>query len=150
MRQSLLTGILISCALLVLGVMISGPLPGVLGGEMQIRHGATVYFRIFVLFLPVLQMNRLAGSLLQCSGDMKTPGMLNVLMCMLDVLFNAVLIFPSRTVDFLGIHVWIPGAGLQVAGAALGTALAELVVAGLMLWALCVRSSMFRASSSAT
>ena len=37
MRQSLLTGILISCALLVLGVMISGPLPGVLGGEMQIR-----------------------------------------------------------------------------------------------------------------
>ena len=70
MRQSLLTGILISCALLVLGVMISGPLPGVLGGEMQIRHGATVYFRIFVLFLPVLQMNRLAGSLLQCSGDM--------------------------------------------------------------------------------
>ena len=63
---------------------------------------------------------------------------------MLDVLFNAVLIFPSRTVDFLGIHVWIPGAGLQVAGAALGTALAELVVAGLMLWALCVRSSVFR------
>ena len=144
MRQSLLTGILISCALLVLGVMISGPLPGMLGGEMQIRHGATIYFRIFVLFLPVLQMNRLAGSLLQCSGDMKTPGMLNVLMCMLDVLFNAVLIFPSRTVDFLGIHVWIPGAGLQVAGAALGTALAELVVAGLMLWALCVRSSVFR------
>lgn len=144
MRQSLLTGILISCALLVLGVLISGPLPGVLGGEMQIRHGATVYFRIFVLFLPVLQMNRLAGSLLQCSGDMKTPGMLNVLMCMLDVLFNAVLIFPSRTVDFLGIHVWIPGAGLQVAGAALGTALAEVVVAGLMLWALCVRSSVFR------
>ena len=40
--------------------------------------------------------------------------------------------------------MWIPGAGLQVAGAALGTALAELVVAGLMLWALCVRSSMFR------
>ena len=31
-----------------------------------------------------------------------------------------------------------------MAGAALGTALAELVVAGLMLWALCVRSSMFR------
>ena len=49
--------------------MISGPLPGVLGGEMQIRHGATVYFRIFVLFLPVLQMNRLAGSLLVRSGD---------------------------------------------------------------------------------
>ena len=58
MRQSLLTGILISCALLVLGVMISGPLPGVLGGEMQIRHGATVYFRIFVLFLPVLQKTK--------------------------------------------------------------------------------------------
>ena len=58
MRQSLLTGILISCALLVLGVMISGPLPGVLGGEMQIRHGATVYFRIFVLFLPVLPLSQ--------------------------------------------------------------------------------------------
>ncbi len=144
MRQSLITGFLISFCLLLVGLLISGPLPGLLGAEMKIRHGATVYFRIFILFLPILQMNRLAGSLLQCSGDMKTPGMLNILMCILDVLFNSVLIFPSRTVQILGLSIWIPGAGLKVAGAALGTALSELAVAGLMMGALCVRSPLFR------
>ena len=64
-------------------------------------------------------------------------------MCILDVLFNAVLIFPSRTIQIAGISCYVPGAGLGVAGAALGTALSEVAVAGLMLWALCVRSPLF-------
>ena len=60
--------------------------------------------------------------MLQCSGDMRTPSLLNILLCALDVVFNFFLIFPSRTAALPGMTFTIPGAGLGVAGAALGTA----------------------------
>ena len=46
-------------------------------------------------------------------------------MCPLDVVFNFFLIFPTRQLG----SITVPGAGLGVTGAALGTALAEAVVA---------------------
>lgn len=96
-----------------------------------------------VLSLPIVQLNRLAGSLLQCSGDMRTPGVLNILMCAEDVIFNTLLIFPAGEV-FGNSGVHIPGAGLGVAGAALGTAAAQLVTAVLMMAVLCLKSPVFR------
>ena len=70
-------------------------------------------------------------SMLRASGDALTPGLISVLVCVLDVVFNFFLINPTRTL--WGITVW--GAGLGVPGAALGTALAT-VVGGLL--ALCI------------
>jgi putative MATE family efflux protein len=68
-------------------------------------------------------MNNLAGMMLQCSGDMKTPSILNATMCVLDVVFN--LIFIRK---------------YGVLGAAIGTALAAVVIATAMLFAVCIRS----------
>lgn len=59
---------------------------------------------------------------------MRTPSVLLVLMCGLDVVFNLLFIFPSRQIG----SFTLPGADLGVAGAALGTALAEVVVACIM------------------
>lgn len=144
MRQSLLAA-LIACLFFVLcGLMIWNRLPGWLGAAPEIRREASQYFLIFILFLPMMQLNRLAGAMLQCSGDMRTPGCLNILMCVLDVLFNSMLIFPAREVSFAGFRIFIPGAGLHVMGAALGTALAELVTAVLMVSFLCLRSRVFK------
>lgn len=42
--------------------------------------------------------------------------------------------------------ILVPGAGLGVEGAALGTVLAELVTAGAMMWYLCRRSPMLKLS----
>ena len=55
-------------------------------------------------------------------------------MCLLDVIFNFFLIFPTRTVEIGGVEVSVYGAGLGVTGAALGTALAEAVTAVFMLY----------------
>jgi len=120
------------------GALLSGGLPVWLGGGEAIVKGASQYFLVFALSLPFVQLNNLAGGLLQASGNMRVPSILHVLMCALDVMFNLVLIFPGATV--LGVH--IPGAGLGVLGAALGTALSQVVVAGLMLVFLLVRSPM--------
>ncbi len=140
LRQSLIATLGFSLLLAMLGVAISDALPGWLGGDVSIRQNASLYFLIFSLFLPALQMNFLAGGMLRCSGNMHVPSMLGVTMCILDVVFNFFLIFPSREWGLASYSFTMPGAGLGVVGAALGTVAAETVVAGILLWYLWNRS----------
>ena len=128
--QSVTATLVFSSLLAVVGISISGVLPGWLGGDEMIRSDSSFYFRIFSLFLPALQLNFLAGGMLRCSGNMRVPSMLNVLMCFWDVVFNFFLIFPTRQVDWWGWEFIVPGVGLGVEGAVLGTVLAELITAG--------------------
>lgn len=142
MCQGLVAVFFFSCVLLLAGVLIHARLPVWLGGESGITGNASLYFLLYCLFLPAVQMNYIAGGMLQCSGNMKVPSLLHILMCFLDVLFNVFLIFPTRTLLVFNHSIVIPGAGLGVMGAALGTALAELVVTFFMLYFLLVRSPM--------
>ena len=119
-------------------------LPCWLGGDISIRRGASLYFYIFSIFLPVLQMNYLAGGMLRCCGNIRVPSLSGVVMCMLDIIFNFFLIFPSREWNVAGVSFTILGAGLGVKGAALGTATAETVVVGMLLWHLGIRSDELR------
>ncbi|MBP3773999.1 MAG: MATE family efflux transporter [Bacteroidaceae bacterium] len=140
LRQSIVSSIVVSVLTALVGAAIAWQLPVWLGGEEVIRHDATVYFLIFVLGMPLAMMDMLAGAMLRCAGDMKTPSVANIVMCVLDILFNFFLIFPSRMVELMGHPLWIPGAGWGVAGAAVGTCLAEAVVAGWLMWYATVRS----------
>lgn len=144
LRQGLVAIGLFGLTLALIGVSISGFLPGWLGGDEVIRRDASLYFFIYALFLPVLQMNFLAGSMLRCSGNMHMPSLAGVLMCVLDVIFNFFLIFPSRDIRLGSFTLFMPGAGLGVEGAALGTVLAETIAAGLLLWFLLTRSPQLR------
>lgn len=67
--------------------------------------------------------------MLKSSGDMRHPSAIAVLTCVLDVVFNFLFIFPTRTLTVAGMSFTMPGAGLGVKGAALGTALAFVVTA---------------------
>ena len=91
-------------------------------GDPEIWADASGYFLVYSCGLPALQMVRLCTGMLQCSGNVKTPSIINVGMRPLDVMFNALFIFPSRTVSVLGPSVHVPGVGLGVPGAAAGTA----------------------------
>lgn len=144
LRQSVTALTVFGLLMAALGVAVSGALPGWLGGDEVIRRDSTLYFRIFSSFLPALQLNFLAGGMLRCSGNMRVPSLLNVLMCLLDVIFNFFLIFPTREMILFGSPVVVPGAGLGVEGAALGTVSAETVTCGLMLWYLFRRSPMLK------
>lgn len=132
-KQSLLPSLLFSTVLCAIGLGIGGNLPLWLGADDNIAGPATSYFMIFAASLPMLQINFLAGAMLRCSGNTLFPGLVNVGMCVLDVLFNALLIFPTREVLIAGYSITMPGAGMGVSGAALGTALAELCAGGAML-----------------
>ena len=96
LRRSVPSTFAFSALLAAIGVSVSGALPQWLGGDSAIRSDASLYFLIFSLFLPILQMNFLAAGMLRCSGNMRIPSIAGVLMCILDVVFNFFLIFPSR------------------------------------------------------
>ncbi len=140
MRQGLTSVLLFSLFIMLIGLAISGPLPRWLGGSEEIRPDAGGYFRTFCWFIPTMQLSFFGGSMLQCSGNMKVPSLLNIFMCVLDVFLNFLLIFPTRDIHFLGMTLSLPGAGMGVKGAALGTGLAEAITAILMLYFLLVRS----------
>lgn len=129
LRQSLVACMAVSLVLCAVGCLIAPSLPRWLGGSVAVEADANRYFLIFAFCLPFLQMSFLGGAMLRCSGNVKVPAMLNVLMCVLDVVFNFLFIFPTRRVGVL----LLPGFGLGVTGAALGTALAEVVAALLMM-----------------
>lgn len=142
MRQGLVTALLYSLVLLSIGAGISRELPQWLGGDSGICREAFHYFLVYSLALPIMQMNLAAGAMLQSSGNMRLPSILHVLMCFLDILFNLVLIFPSRRVFWMGHRMFIPGLGFGVLGAALGTALAQFVIMICMMYFLLFRSPM--------
>lgn len=138
--QALLVVLGWSALLVVIGMLLSGELPSLLGADMKIHSDATKYFFIYACSLPIVAMNSLSSGVLQCSGNMKTPGILNSLKCFLDIILNAVLIFTSQTLSFAGLKVTIPGLHLGVTGAALGTLLAEVIVAVILLYCVCIRT----------
>ena len=73
LRQSIAATLVFSSLLAAVGISISGMLPGWLGGDESIRSDSSLYFGIFALFLPALQLNFLAGGMLRCSGNMRVP-----------------------------------------------------------------------------
>ena len=77
LRQAVTATLVFSSLLAVGGICISGMLPLWLGGDEAIWNDSSLYFRIFALFLPALQLNFLAGGMLRCSGNMRVPAMLN-------------------------------------------------------------------------
>ncbi|WP_242949118.1 MATE family efflux transporter [Acetitomaculum ruminis] len=133
-RYGILTAFLLNLIIGLISLSISGWIPVWLGGTKEIRPAAVAYFSVFSLSLPFLALNFVGAGMLQCSGNMKIPSILDILMCLLDVIFNFFFIFPEREMSILGNIYKIPGLGLGALGAALGTALAELIAAVLMLY----------------
>lgn len=125
MREALLSVLLFSVALGLFGVAISRNLPIWLGGTPEIIRNASSYFLIYTLFLPMMQLYFSAGAMLQASGNMKVPAIVEALMCVLDVGLN---------------YIFIYKLGMGVPGAALGTGISETICAAVLLWYLLTQS----------
>ncbi len=124
-KQGIVSCLIFSLFLCAIAVFLSFRLPYWLGGSEQIAKNSCLYFLVFALAIPVEQIMFLMNSMLQCSGNMKIPGFLNVLTCLLDVAFNFLFIIQLK---------------MGVFGAALGTLVAEAVTMFLGIFFACVRS----------
>ena len=139
-RHGIITAFCVSFIIMLTAAIISQHLPYWLGGGADIAPDASRYFLIFSLAAPFFQMNNMASSMLKCEGNMRVPSILSVTVCALDVIFNFFFIFPTRTVSLLGADILIPGAGLGVTGAAIGTGLAYVCVSMIQSWMAFFRS----------
>ena len=129
MRHGYVFGLCFSLLMLLIAFLIGPRLPIWLGGGTDIQHDAMVYFLIFSCITPFHLIEYMSGAMLKVAGDMRRPSMMAILMCVLDVIFNYFLIFPTRTISLFGIELTMPGLGAGVAGAALGSLLAFICVA---------------------
>ena len=127
LRQSLVCCMIWALMISMTSVLIAPFLPYWLGGTEEIAHDASIYFAIFGFSGIFFQIEGLAGSMLKCSGNMKIPSVLNIGMCVMDVGFNYLFIYILE---------------LGVMGAAIGTGVAMLITAALMMYFLMVKSKM--------
>lgn len=123
LRHGLAATTLISILISLFAVSIAWELPLWLRGGADIQRDASLYFLIYSLALPFLQLMILSSGMIKCAGNMVLPSVMSIVMCVLDVVFN---------------YFFIYVLGLGVAGAALGTACAIAVVGIYLAWyALC-------------
>lgn len=125
LRQGLSSAAAFSLLLGLAGVLVSGALPGWLGGAEEIRADGTAYFRIYAGFLPISMAGYAASAMVQSSGNMKVPSMVYIAMCALDVVFN---------------YIFIYLLDMGVEGAAWGTGIAETLASVFGIWYALTRS----------
>ena len=80
-RQGLMAAIAIGLLMGALGAGISSGLPRWLRGAADICPDAGRYFLIFSCALPFSLLRQASGSMLQCSGDMRTPSQIGRASC---------------------------------------------------------------------
>lgn len=140
LRQGIMSVFIVSAVIGLIALCISPFLPVWLGGDESICPTASAYFAIIAVALPAFQFSMFGSGMLRSSGNMVVPSVMSVVMMTLDVIFNFFLIFNTRTVSMFGLPITLPGAGLGVVGAAIGTVSAELVAASITMYILCFRS----------
>lgn len=112
----------------ILFTIVTLALSGLIPRWMQVRESilptASRYF--FILYLPMLPRAAtiIFGALLRAAGDTRTPMKVGMAVNLINVALNFLLIFPTREMTLFGRTFIMPGAGLQVEGAAIASAVA--------------------------
>lgn len=126
--QSIKFTAIFGCIIGAIAFSISPYLPLWFGAEEELAFLATSYFRIIALSVPFNLCSLMLGGAIRCSGDTKTPMFLNLMINVLNVLFNFLFIYPTRQISLFGLEFTMIGAGMGVAGAALGSTLALVLI----------------------
>mgnify|MGYP004700029827 FL=1 len=112
-RHALICGLAFSVFLSLIGVGIHSHLPYWLGGGADIASASSGYFLVYSLVLPFVYLYHTSEMMLKSAGNMHTPSVMAVLVCICDVIFNYIFIYICK---------------LGVVGAAMGTALAYICI----------------------
>ena len=112
-RHALICGLAFSVFLSLIGVGIHSHLPYWLGGGADIASASSGYFLIYSLVLPFVYLYHTSEMMLKSAGNMHTPSVMAILVCICDVIFNYIFIYICE---------------FGVVGAAMGTALAYICI----------------------
>lgn len=126
-RHALVCGLVFSLLVVLLGVAIHARLPYWLGGGADITGESSQYFLIYSLTLPFIFLYHISEMMLKSAGNMHTPSVMAVLICIFDVLFNYLFIYIMK---------W------GVVGAACGTSAAYICISLPNLWLAACRNKL--------
>ncbi len=140
-QQSLFLGVLLALSVTLLIQLYGHLLPMAMGAEPEVIPEAASYLRIISMGFPLHFSMFILTGVLRGAGDTKTPMRVTALANVVNIALNFLLIFPTRelllNLPFLPeLAFTMPGAGLGVQGAALGTALARSLAGIIVLWVL--------------
>lgn len=122
--QALHFSAILGVGLGVITLAVSPFLPGWLGAAPEIRRDAALYFAIICAPMIFRTFSIILGSVLRGAGDTKSPMYANLTMNLVNLVCNYFLIYEPQTISLGSVQLHLPGAGLGVVGAALGTAIA--------------------------
>lgn len=141
-QQSLLLAATLALLLTVLMLINAEFVPRAMGAEADVIPAASLYLRIVSLAFFFGFCSFILSGVLRGAGDTKTPMRVNAYANIINVVANFFLIFPSRVVDVGfpfsegALSLFIPGAGMGVAGAAVATAVSRTFAGGVILYIL--------------
>ncbi len=148
-HQALVAIAAFGLAVLSLMLIIGSRLPHWIGVEPQVVPDAVSYMRYIALSFPFTIAFMFIANLLRSAGDTKSPMIANITANIANVIGNFLLIFPTReiTVNGHGFTVW--GAALGVSGAAISTALSNVLAGSILLFVLFTRKASIRVFTGA-
>lgn len=140
MRHAVLVLLYIGLPMALLIISLHRMIPLWMGAGAEILDTAATYNLIVSLGRPFMIASMILNSAFRGYGDTKTPMLLNLVMNVVNVIFNFLLIYPTRELTVLGFTFTMFGAGWGVAGAAVATALG-MVLAGAMAFGVAFRKT---------
>ncbi|MEG2143843.1 MAG: MATE family efflux transporter, partial [Oscillospiraceae bacterium] len=135
--KSIFASALLGGGIGMLGLLFYRQMPLWMGAKPETAGLASSYFAIMCLSTLFNMASVTCSAILRSCGKTKTPLIVNTMAIAFNFIFNFLLIFSPRHVTIFGREHFIWGAGLGVAGAALGTMLAIAISFFLLLYALC-------------
>ncbi|MBR4880270.1 MAG: MATE family efflux transporter, partial [Clostridia bacterium] len=120
----------------IVTVSLSGMVPVWMQVDTSIQTLAATYFMI--VYMPMLPRaaSIIFGTVLRAAGDTKTPMKVGIMMNIINIVLNFLLIYETRAMNIFGMNIMIPGAGMGVIGAAVGSAVSFTVGGLYITWVL--------------
>lgn len=123
-RQGVLASVFCGLAAFALYRSLARFLPMWLGAVEPVLGQARSYLKVYTYCLIFEGGSAIFSAILRCMGNTKAPLILNTTSNIINVILNFFFIYETRAVTFFGNTIVIPGAGMGVTGAALGTVFA--------------------------
>ncbi|MBQ7174392.1 MAG: MATE family efflux transporter [Lachnospiraceae bacterium] len=126
-RESMKIGLFLGLFFFSVFELLSVKIPVWMGGAEDICPISTTYIRIIALGYPLYIMGLATCGAIRGAGDTSTPMKITALANLLNIIFNFLLIYPSREIVLGPVRFMMWGAGWGVTGAAVATGFSTAV-----------------------
>ncbi len=146
MHHAIMALVLVGYPINALALSLHKVIPAWMGAEADVLQLASSYNEVVCIGRFFMITALVLNSAFRGYGDTKTPMIGNVMMNLINVVFNFLLIYPERDIYLFNsekpFHIW--GAGLGVVGAAIATAIGMAASGLFVLWVAFLKKGPYR------